>query len=115
MPRLKPCQHHLHHVNSVDLPKGRRPVSSQLLKFMRQRDGKQNLDVRWLCPNCLTFETKEWRQMEIQLGNSEKTEHTESDEYGTDDENDEENFSSQSNDITSSSSQESSSSDENLY
>ncbi|CAF2800654.1 unnamed protein product [Rotaria sp. Silwood2] len=118
MPRPKPCQHHLRHVDSVDLPKGRHPVSSELLKFMRKRDEIQNLNVRWLCPNCFTFETKEWRQsqqMKTQLVDSEKTEHTESDEDSTDDENNEENFSSESNGITSSSSRESSSSDENLY
>ena len=118
MPRPKPCQHHFRHMNSVNSPKGRHPVSPQLLEFMRKRDGIQNLNVRWLCPNCFTFETKKWkqdRQMETQLVYSEKTEHTESDEHSTDNQNDEENFSSQSNDITSSSSQESSSPDENLY
>jgi len=118
MPRAKPCQHHLRHVNAVNLPKGRHPVSSELLKFMRDRDEILNLNVRWLCPRCFTFETKELRkthQMETQLNDMEEIEHIESDQHDTDDESSEENVSSQSSCLTSSSSRKSSSSSDDLY
>src|SRR5271156_3780590 len=110
MPRAKPCQHHLRHVNDVNLPKGRYPVSSELLKYMRDRDGILNLNVRWLCPRCFTFETKEWRknrQMETQLDDLEEIAHIESDEHDSDDESSAENVSSQSSCLTSSSSRKS--------
>jgi hypothetical protein len=118
MPRAKPCQHHLRHVNAVNLPKGRDPVSSELLKFMRDRDEILNLNVRWLCPKCFTLETRELRkthQMKSHLDDLEGIEHIESDQHDTDNESSEENVSSQSSCLTSSSSRKSFSSSDGLY
>ncbi|CAF3930768.1 unnamed protein product [Rotaria sp. Silwood1] len=87
---------------------------------MRERDDIQDLNIRWLCPNCYTFEMKELRQNkqeETQRSDleEEEEEHTTSDEPDSDNEDSEENVSSQSDCTTSCSSQDSSGSDGDLY
>ena len=106
MPRTKPCQHHILHENAVKLPKGYHSFPLKLLKFRRERDDIQNLNVRWLCSNCYTFEMKELRQnqqMESQWNGPEdvEEEHMIIDEHTVDDEDSEENVSSQSDCTTS--------------
>ena len=122
MPRPKPCQHHFRHVNTVSLPKGCHSVSLKLLEFIRERDDIQDLNIRWLCSNCYTFERKELRQnqqMETEWNDPEEVEeeeeHTTIDEHSVDGEDSEGNVSSQSDCTTSCSSQESSSSSDDLH
>ena len=120
MSRPKPFQHHICHEDAVKLPKGYHSVSLQFLKFMRERDDIQNLNVRWLCSNCYTFEIKALRQnqqMETQW-NGPKEEEDERmiiDEHTVDDKGSEENVSSRSDCTTSCSSRESSDSGGDLY
>ena len=87
---------------------------------MREPDDIQDLNLRWLCSNCYTFERKELRQnqqMETEWNDPEEDEEepTTIDEHSVDDEDSEGNVSSQSDCTTTCSSQESSSSGDDLY
>ena len=124
MPQPKPCQHHIRHENAVTLPKSCHFVPLTLLKFMSEHDDMQDLNVRWLCPNCYTFEMKELRQNqqeETQRYDLEEEEEEEEEERATSDEPDiddqdtEESISCQADSTTSCSSQKSCSSNGDLY
>jgi hypothetical protein len=61
MPRRKCCQHPTKHANSAFGAKGEIPVCSQLSKFLINRYDLMDIRIRWLCPNCHTFETKKMK------------------------------------------------------
>ena len=59
MPRSKYCEHPTKHANSVRLPKGIMAVSIQLSNFFPSRYNMIDIEIRWLCPRCHSFELKE--------------------------------------------------------
>jgi hypothetical protein len=64
MPRRKCCQHPTRHANSASSAKGTIPVSSQLSKFLISQYDLTDTHIRWLCPKCHSFETKDMENYE---------------------------------------------------
>lgn len=59
MPKRKICEHPINHAKSTRVPKGVVAVSLQLSKFLVSEYDVTYTRVRWLCPRCHVFESKQ--------------------------------------------------------
>ena len=59
MPKRKCCEHPIKHASATRVPKAIMAVSLQLSKFLVSRYNMIETRMRWLCPRCHAFESKE--------------------------------------------------------